>query len=309
MAYINGNDINNWLFGTSENDQIYGRGGNDRLYGGYGNDTLSGGTGNDSLYGGAGDDLFLSSSGEDSFYGDTGNDTFLFAFNFAQPARIDGGIGRDTVDFSWASTGQEVYLIASNITNVEDIRGSSFDDRLVGDDAPGGNMIDGQNGNDTIFGRDGNDTLIGGNGADFLSGGDDKDLLIGGNGDDRLDGGFGQDTVTGGSGADRFVFFEFTEFGPGNNTWAIITDFNRAEGDKIQIDLSYTGFGLGDTQFIGGNAFSGAGKEVRVTRDWSDLYTAHVSIDADGDGLADGNIVVRLANIFDLPGADDFLLS
>ncbi len=54
-----------------------------------------------------------------------------------------------------------------------------------------------------------------------------RDTLFGGAGDDLLTGGRGVDRLTGGTGADRFVFAT-----PGRDR---ITDFNAAEGDRIDL--------------------------------------------------------------------------
>ncbi|WP_135504720.1 calcium-binding protein [Roseovarius aestuariivivens] len=165
MSYIYGTNGDNWLFGTSQNNQINGFGGHDRLYGGYGNDTLSGGAGNDSLNGGSGYDTFYASTGQDEYYGGAGNDAFMFSFGFDAPARIDGGTGRDTLDYSWASEGQFIYLDAPHVFLVEDARGSSFDDHMIGTQQLA-NRLEGEGGNDTIFGLAEDDTLLGGAGND-----------------------------------------------------------------------------------------------------------------------------------------------
>ncbi|WP_135504722.1 hypothetical protein [Roseovarius aestuariivivens] len=87
-----------------------------------------------------------------------------------------------------------------------------------------------------------------------------------------------------------------------------ISDFNTLEGDQIRISITWRDFGTHDTTFIGGAAFTGAGKEVRVTRDPNDFFRAIVSIDSDGDRRTDGHIVVEMTHFFDLPGAEDFVL-
>lgn len=60
------------------------------------------------------------------------------------------------------------------------------------------------------------------------------DLLAGGTGNDTITGFAGNDILTGGAGADRFVLAFGTSggvfTGPGSDT---ITDFHRAEGDKL----------------------------------------------------------------------------
>jgi Ca2+-binding RTX toxin-like protein len=81
----------------------------------------------------------------------------------------------------------------------------------------------------STIGGNGNDTLIGGNGNDFLIAGSSNDTLIGG-GDN--------DTLTGGGGADHFTFNSPTE---GIDQ---ITDFIKAQGDKIAVSAAGFGGGL-----------------------------------------------------------------
>jgi len=70
------------------------------------------------------------------------------------------------------------------------------------------------------------------------------DRLDAGAGNDRLDGDLGNDRLTGGSGADVFVFEREGRHGFGSDT---VTDFNRAEGDRI--DLSgFAGLDFGDVR-------------------------------------------------------------
>jgi Ca2+-binding RTX toxin-like protein len=81
----------------------------------------------------------------------------------------------------------------------------------------------GGGGSDTMFGEDGNDTLNGESGNDFLFGGKGKDILRGS---------FGNDELTGGAGGDKFGFqVSFSTLAQEDT----ITDFNRNQGDKIQL--------------------------------------------------------------------------
>ncbi|NKB44165.1 MAG: hypothetical protein GKS03_07765, partial [Alphaproteobacteria bacterium] len=74
-----GDEGNNFLFGSSDDDQIDGAGGNDFLDGQDGNDNIFGGSGDDELIGGAGDDVLVAGTGFDTLDGGTGNDTYEFA--------------------------------------------------------------------------------------------------------------------------------------------------------------------------------------------------------------------------------------
>ncbi|WP_197524718.1 SdrD B-like domain-containing protein [Botrimarina hoheduenensis] len=105
-------------------------------------------------------------------------------------ATLDGGGGRNTLDYSAYTVGIQVNLSddplvtpaigphtatgASSIVRFRDVIGSNQADVIVGD----------QLGNN-LSGLGGNDTLYGGRGADVLAGGNDSDDLYGGPGDDR----------------------------------------------------------------------------------------------------------------------------
>ncbi|MGF1570752.1 MAG: calcium-binding protein [Nodosilinea sp.] len=147
------------------------------------------------------------------------------------------------------------------------IEGSTRKDFLAGTEgadqvlAYGGNdfvMAEGED--DLVFGGGGNDVLFGGDGDDTLFGEAGRDRLEGGRGDDRLDGGAGHDTLYGGSGLDTLAG------GAGADTFALgfllplgdefsdpdalaseldtlvrgpdtVTDFNAAEGDRLNFSL------------------------------------------------------------------------
>ena len=100
-------------------------------------------------------------------------------------------------------------------------------------------------GNDTFTGVN---RVRGSNFADTISGDANANILEGQGGNDRLDGRGGADTLTGGGGADTFIYAT----GGGADT---ITDFNRAEGDKIDVSGVSGIFTFADIQatFPGGN--------------------------------------------------------
>lgn len=107
---------------------------------------------------------------------------------------------------------------------------------------------------------------------------DGTSRLTGTAGADRLS--MDATVVLGRDGADRFVVGE-----TGNG---LARDFNRAEGDRI--DLSAVFDTLEDMAFLGGGAFTGRAGELRFdTIDRSVL----VSIDRDGDLLADVTFAVQ----------------
>ncbi|NEP00124.1 MAG: hypothetical protein F6K58_15885 [Symploca sp. SIO2E9] len=117
-------------------------------------------------------------------------------------------------------------------------------------------VINGQGGNDVLSGLRGYDTLRGGSGADTLLGGEDDDSLNGGEGNDFLNGSGGSNSIfeydylSGGDGADIFVLGDTSGAFYQNYGHATITDFDYAEGDKIQVfgsinDYSLDSYGQG----------------------------------------------------------------
>ncbi|NVO29518.1 hypothetical protein HJ526_19025 [Donghicola sp. C2-DW-16] len=127
-------------------------------------DVMYGGDGNDRLFGGIGDDRMYGDAGNDFFAGDTGADLF------------DGGDGKDIVDYRDSTAGVTISLDGTTgsgghaegdvLTSIEKLRGSNFDDALLG-----------SAGNDTIWGHKGSDTIDGGAGNDLLYGCGGKDTF------------------------------------------------------------------------------------------------------------------------------------
>lgn len=124
-----------------------------------------------------------------------------------------------------------------------DVNGNKGEDSIVGRSQTGDWLLGGQ-GNDQIDasassgrnilnGNMGVDTVTGGSGGDTLRGGQGDDLIRGGAGDDLIFGDLGVNTITGGAGADIF------RNGAGVAR-DLITDFNLAEGDRVQIDAHLT---------------------------------------------------------------------
>ncbi|MBG9389182.1 calcium-binding protein [Caenimonas aquaedulcis] len=122
-----------------------------------------------------GDTLTGSSAPFESFEGRAGSDT------------IDGAGGNDRIEYGTSPAGVNVNLGANQVTadgwgtsdviaNIEAVRGSQFNDTLVGSDGP--NLLEGQGGNDSIQGGLGDDTLDAGNGVDTIDGGTGNDTLV-----------------------------------------------------------------------------------------------------------------------------------
>ena len=219
------------LHGGGGDDEVGSKTGNDVLYGDEGNDTVQGGEDNDTLFGGSDCDLLFGNTGADALLGNMGADT-LYA-------------GRDA-DTLYGGRDDDALF------------GNDEADRLEGDD--GADRLFGNTGTDLLLGNMGADTLYGGMGSDTLYGGREDDWLFGDLGDDLLFGDLGNDTLAGGGGADLFVFGQrFAEgLGDGHD---VITDFNAADGDRIQLRGGLTGT----------LTANGAGEAVIVFSDGGDL--------------------------------------
>ena len=152
------------------------------------------------------------------------NEGFDFLlYDSAKLLHVDGGLGRDTVDYSATGFGVVVTmggigansfgLIRSNVvgsevewsafTAVENVTGTTFNDIISGNG--GTNLLQGGLGKDSLFGLGGNDLVDGGSGNDTLEGGDGNDVVIGGSGNDKLLGGDGLNTLNGGTGNDTLT--------------------------------------------------------------------------------------------------------
>ena len=157
-------------------------------------------------------------------------------------------------------------------------------------------------GDDVVYGGDWNDTMRGGKGADYLNGGRGDDVMKGGDGADRLLGSLGADVMNGGAGADLFVYDNASADGSRD----VIEQFSRADGDKIDlsaIDANPNAAGNQAFTFVGSNAFSGAGGEVRMFMDADGNKVA--SGDVDGDKVAD--IQIAFVDPVQSVGAADFI--
>jgi len=143
--------------------------------------------------------------------------------------------------------------------------GGHGDDWVVG--GQGQDLLDGGPGADIVYGNLGFDWLDGGDGADLMRGGQADDTLLGQAGDDWLSGDRGDDTLTGGPGAD--TFHTFGEAGIDR-----VTDFSRAQGDRVQLlpgqtyVLSETGEGVVIDMPGGGRMILVGVQMSQLTGDW-----------------------------------------
>ncbi|NKD85414.1 matrixin family metalloprotease [Haematospirillum jordaniae] len=225
----------------------------------------------ENIDGGRADDVLVGDAMNNTFVGHGGND------------EIDGGAGQDTVDYSYSSKGVEVTLAGSawanvsidgqvedRIRNIENVTGSSMNDRIFGDE--GNNILRGGDGNDWFKAGLGHDTLDGGFGVDIADytdrsesivvtldgenparvffngvaqdtliniesiwGGSGNDRLVGDYSDNSLSGGRGADILGGGGGADTFLYFLISDSGADEVSRDTIMDFSSKDGDRIKL--------------------------------------------------------------------------
>jgi Ca2+-binding RTX toxin-like protein len=154
-------------------------------------------------------------------------------------------------------------------------------DRVSNSFASGNDVLNGGDGTDWLIGGDGNDILTGdlgnpffpsfGTTKDFLLGESGNDILSGGLGNDELRGGLDSDILTGGLGDDTFFYGDNDAPPSLVLTREVITDFNIAGNDTIDlsgIDAN-TGTGADDaftfiTGFVGGDPFGGIPQQLNL---------------------------------------------
>lgn len=248
------------LIGNDLNNRIVGFGCNDTLYGGGGNDILSS------------DGNYRPISGSSVMYGGTGDD--LYYLSSPKDKVIENyGEGQDSVAVMFS------YSI-KDLSNVENI--------FVNGSITSSLVLTGNERSNSITGSYGNDTLIGGGGNDAISGG---------SGSDRLIGGAGQDYMSGGSGADRLYYENVSDSGTTSSSMDIIYDFNRSEGDKIDLSAidAKKGFTSNDPfVFINDSSFDSS-QNGRLYYD-SGRHILYGSVDNDNDAEFAINVVLTGIN-------------
>jgi Ca2+-binding RTX toxin-like protein len=251
---IEGTENDDLINGTSQRDYIQGFAGNDTLIGGSGDDTIDGGDGSDSLLGGQGDELFHGGIGTDIIDGGVGFDTvdYNYVDNGQYPVRLIIGLGSETVncvskywkDLPGVNGVDKVYnvekfigvegennnlLIRNNHVSSANVNLSLGTITSYSPDIIDHYVIENFQ---TVVGGDGDDTITGNQNDNVLSGHYGNDIISGGDGDDTLSGSFGTefstqetDILIGGKGSDTFDFSYGMYTYYGDDTQAIIQDF------------------------------------------------------------------------------------
>jgi hypothetical protein len=267
-----------------------------------------------------------------TFNGDTLtiNPSADLAAGFAYQLVFDSGAVLDLAGNAFA--GAPDYNFAT--VNLP-INGTPWDDLLIG--SAGDDVLDGAFGRDTMIGGLGNDTYyvdrfgdivvedpnagadlvissvtyvmvpnvenltLTGNRLIDATGNELDNVIVGNVAKNVIDGGLGADTLTGGLGGDRFTLKSVNDSPAVPGEWDVITDFSRAQGDKIDlrfIDANVVKSGDQAFTFIGTAAFgSNATGQLRFDAGTHMLYG---SIDAD----ADAEFAIELVGVTIVGGID-----
>ena len=227
--------------GGSGADIIIGNSAANVLDGAGGADALAGLVGNDVLYGRDGNDVLAGGQGADT---------------------LDGGAGTDTADYGSSSAGVSINLVSGKysggdatgdiLVSIENVVGSAFDDKLVGDQG--------------------------------------RNVLSGGGGSDTINGGGGADVLSGGTGADIFVFKKSADITSASGSDSILDLGTGDVIDLSALDAIASTSGNEAFTFIGGAEFSGTAGELRVQT--GSNGSSVVMGDANGDGVADFQLSV-----------------
>ena len=274
---IIGDGLDNWLAGEEGNDQIHGGDGNDVLQGGDGNDTLDGGTG---------DNFFLGGRGTDHYVGGTAaGDNQWDKVSFHDE---DGGNG--ITAFFFGDNGIHVFDTYGNEetgTGIDQIKGSRYDDTIVGSSA-----------DDQAEGMDGNDSFDMGAGFDTLeyqfeaSDGGGTRGIIANLSSAPISANIGYDeTIVGASrvldsfekidtvlGVERIVATQYQDYLVGNE---VDNEFNGREGDDIIVG------GGGDDRLEGNEGidtavFTGLFKDYKIHVEGTNLSVTDLVGGRDG---------------------------
>ncbi|PJC91292.1 hypothetical protein CUC44_20700 [Aeromonas lusitana] len=177
---------------------------------------------------GSSDQIISSGAGNDHVETGSGNDVIYAGKTGADGFGTDDGL-QLTVDqlkahhiMTGSLSGSDSILDADGLLLSVDVSSRYAD------------VVNSGSGNDKIYGQSGSDILFGHAGDDYIDGGSHNDALRGGLGNDILIGGLGNDIMRGDGGADTFAW-QKGDTTPGTLTKDYVTDFSKAEGDKLDL--------------------------------------------------------------------------
>lgn len=211
----------------------------------------------DQVFAGAGNDTIAVETFKSRYFGQGGNDSF---FSVGWQNLFNGGAGIDTI--SYRPRDDDLTQGGSGVTI----------DLAQGFAQTGANR---------------RETLVS---IENATGSGAGDVLIGSDVANRVEGAGGFDEMTGRGGADRFVFARLAHSALSQDNFDLVTDFSRAEGDKIVVsamDANSTATGNQAFSFIGAAGFAGRAGQLRF-----DVLEGGVMVrgDVNGDGFADFQI-------------------
>ncbi len=171
-AYDFGGNFVSADFTIAVRDAIEGTANADTLNGTSGNDIIQGLGGNDSLTGQAGADLIDGGFGRDrvNYGNETGTGPAIVNLSNAAIQYDADGAGPGAAVTIAAGTAIDTFGAVDTLVGVEDVRGTSLADHLVGGNDP--NLLHGRGGDDYLRGNGDFDEFIGGGGNDIIDGTD-----------------------------------------------------------------------------------------------------------------------------------------
>jgi Ca2+-binding RTX toxin-like protein len=140
-------------------------------------------------------------------------------------------------------------------------------------------------------------------GNDDLRGGAGNDVIYGQEGSDLLQGGAGADWLSGGSGADAFKYGSKTDSTV--SAFDTIADFNRGQGDKIElslIDADEVAAGVQAFTFDAGSNVSSDPATYATGKLYFNATSQMLKADVTGDGKAD--IAIKVLGVGSLQASD-----
>jgi Ca2+-binding RTX toxin-like protein len=268
-------DVEN-ITGGSKDDTLTGNENGNKLVGGSGNDTLNGKS---------------TGSFPDQLEGGPGNDTLDGGPVGSILDVLDGGADTDTVTYASRTAGVTIGLDGTKgedtIVNVENAKGGSGNDTILGTDGP--NAIFGNDGDDGIGGNGGADYLYGGANNDTIYGGDGKDTISGNTGNDTMDGGPGADWFSGWDGIDQVTYQDYV-VGVTVTVDGTANDGSPGEGDNVVPGVEIViGGQSGDTLTGDDSAnwfYGGPGPDKLYGMGGNDMLDGQAGADTDDGGAA-----------------------